>query len=285
MKLARFAREPGQAGIGLVVEGGIVEVARHLPGAPKSMAALLEQLEQFRGELGSIAEREPDHELGAIELLAPVERPGKIMAIGLNYADHVEESGLERPSAQMWFAKMPNALSGPNAPVPLPKVSEQLDYEAELVAVIGRRCRHVAKSAAADMIAGYAVGNDFSVRDWQRKTTQFLIGKSFDGHAPVGPWITTSDEVDPHALDISCRVNGEVRQSSNTRHLIFDVYDMVEELSKAMTLEPGDLIFTGTPGGVAAAMRPPRWLEAGDVVRVEIKGLGHIENRIQPESA
>ena len=282
MKLARFARGSTR-GLALVVEDGLVEIARHLPGAPTEMASLLEQRHALAEALTALAGAPPDHSFASVELLAPIHAPRKIMAIGLNYADHVEESGLGRPTAQMWFAKMPNALNDPYAPVPLPIVSDQLDYEAELVAVIGTRCRHVARRDAPDVIAGYAVGNDVSVRDWQRKTTQFLLGKSFDGHAPVGPWITTSDEVDPHALGIRCLVNGEVRQSSNTRNLIFNVYDMVEELSKAMTLEPGDLIFTGTPGGVAAAMTPPKWLRAGDVVRVEIEGLGHIENRVERE--
>lgn len=282
MRLARFATGPTEK-LGLVVDGGIVELAKRLPDLPARMLTLIENWSAFRERLASLASSEPDHRLEDVQLLAPVETPQKIMAIGLNYADHVAESGLERPNAQMWFAKMPNALNDPFACVPLPRVSEQLDYEAELVAVIGRRCRHVARDAARDVIFGYTAGNDFSVRDWQRRTSQFLIGKSFDGHAPVGPWIVTADALDPHALGIECRVNGKVRQQSNTRNLIFDVYDMVEELSKAMTLEPGDLLFTGTPGGVGAAMQPPRWLRAGDVVRVEIEGIGAIENRVEQE--
>jgi 2-keto-4-pentenoate hydratase/2-oxohepta-3-ene-1,7-dioic acid hydratase in catechol pathway len=167
--------------------------------------------------------------------------------------------------------------------VQLPRVSTSLDYEAELVFVIGKKCRHVSRDQAAAVIFGYCIGNDVSVRDWQFKTSQFILGKSFDTHAPIGPWIVTPEAIDPHNLDIRCLVNGDERQSSNTRHFIFDCYAMVEHLSKVMTLEPGDLIFTGTPAGVGAARKPPLWLREGDVVRIEIEGIGAIENRIVRE--
>lgn len=284
MRLARYA-VGGEPRIGIVTDAGLVDLARHWSDAPGTMPVLLESLDDWRDRLDTAETMAADHALADVRLLTPVERPGKIMAIGLNYADHVAESGLGTPSAQMWFAKMSTAIAGPYDDVPLPKVSEQLDYEAELVAVIGKRCRHVPRDEAAGVIAGYMAGNDFSVRDWQLKTTQFLLGKSFDGHAPVGPWITTADEVDPHDLPIRCLVNGEVRQNSNTSNLIFNVFEMITELSAAMTLEPGDLVFTGTPGGVAAAMDPPRWLVAGDVVRVELGALGYIENCVAPEGA
>lgn len=222
--------------------------------------------------------------LASVRLLAPVSRPGKIFAIGLNYADHIEESGMGTPERQVWFTKAQTSVNGPFDPVLAPKVSQAVDYEAEMVAVIGKRGKHIARENAAAHIFGYCVGNDVTERAWQHATPQWSLGKSFDTHAPFGPWITTADEVDPHALDIRCTVNGEERQSSNTRHLVFDVFDQVAHLSQAMTLEPGDIIFTGTPGGIGAAMTPRRFLKPGDLVRVEIKGLGAIENRIEAEA-
>ena len=194
------------------------------------------------------------------------------------------ESRMETPQHQVWFTKAVTSVNGPYDPVQIPKVSQTVDYEAELVAVIGKGGRHISREAAPAHIFGYCVGNDVTERLWQHRTPQWSVGKSFDTHAPIGPWITTADAVDPHALDLSCQVNGEQRQASNTRHLVFDVYDQVAHLSQAMTLEPGDLIFTGTPGGIGAAMEPRRFLRPGDVVRCEIEGLGHIENRFEPEA-
>lgn len=221
-----------------------------------------------------------------VELLAPVPNPGKVLAIGLNYGDHIEESGMEPPKHQVWFNKQHNCINGPYAPINLPAVSSLLDYEAELCLVIGKRCKHVPRERAAEVIGGYFCGNDVSVRDWQMRAQTFQIGKSFDTHGPIGPWLVTPDEVgDPHALDIRCLVNGEVRQDSNTRHLIFDCYDAIAHLSQAFTLDVGDVLFMGTSSGVGAAMKPPVWLKEGDVVRVEIDKLGYIENTVVPEQA
>ena len=151
---------------------------------------------------------------------------------------------------------------------------------------LAKRCKHVPKESAADVVFGYCAGNDVSVRDWQMQTTQWVLGKSFDTHAPIGPWIVTADEIgDPHTMGIRCFVNGERRQNSNTENLVFNVYDQIAHLSRAMTLEPGDIIFTGTPGGVGLAMQPPQWLKAGDKVRVEIDRIGSIEAEMQPERA
>jgi 2-keto-4-pentenoate hydratase/2-oxohepta-3-ene-1,7-dioic acid hydratase in catechol pathway len=249
------------------------------------MAALIAGWAGLADRVQPLARRAPDHPLSAVRLLPAIRCPRNIFAIGLNYADHIAESGLERPSHQVWFSKASTAINGPYDPIELPAVSEQLDYECELVAVIGRRCRNVPRHRAKEVIFGYCVGNDVSVRDWQLRTSQWVVGKSFDTHAPIGPWITTATDVDPHTLDIRTVVNGELRQQSNTRQLVFDCYAQVEYLSQAVTLEPGDLLFTGTCGGVAAAHKPPRWLKAGDVVRVEIDGLGAIENRVQAGSA
>jgi 2-keto-4-pentenoate hydratase/2-oxohepta-3-ene-1,7-dioic acid hydratase in catechol pathway len=223
--------------------------------------------------------------LESVHLLAPIRRPGKIMAIGLNYADHVAESKMETPTEQVWFSKAPTSTNGPFDAIEVPKASPYLDYEAELVAVIGKGGRHISKDAAPAAIFGYCCGNDATERLWQHRIPQWVLGKSFDTHAPFGPWITTADEIaDPHALSIRCLVNGAVRQDSNTSHLIFNVWDQVAQLSQAMTLEPGDLIFTGTPGGVGAAMKPRQFLKPGDRVRVEIEGLGALDNPCEAEA-
>lgn len=275
----------GRERIGLVTGDGLIDLPAHLPKLPREMVGLMSVWSQVRPSVEKLASTaKADHRLSDVHLLAPVPRPRKIMAMGLNYRDHIEESGLPVPKQQTWFSKAVTAINGPFDPIELPRVSEQLDYEAELVVIIGKRCRHVLKERAREVIFGYCAGNDVSVRDWQFHSTQWTIGKSFDTHAPIGPWIVTADEVfDPHSLAIRSLVNGEVRQNSNTRHLIFNVYDLVAHLSQAMTLEPGDVIFTGTPGGVGAARKPPVWLKAGDIVRVEIDGIGAIESKVKPE--
>ncbi|MGI9327139.1 MAG: fumarylacetoacetate hydrolase family protein [Pseudomonadales bacterium] len=224
--------------------------------------------------------------LAEVELLAPIPNPGKVLAIGLNYGDHIEESGMDAPKHQVWFNKQHNCINGPYAPIHLPSVSPMLDYEAELCLVIGKQCKHVPRERAHEVIAGYCCGNDVSVRDWQLRTQTFQIGKSFDTHGPIGPCLVTPDEVgDPHGLDIRCLVNGEERQHSNTKHLIFDCFDAIAHLTQAFTLDVGDVLFMGTPSGVGAAMKPPLWLKEGDVVRVEIDKLGYIENTVVAEQA
>ncbi len=278
MKLARFDSGNGPR-LGIVSDG-ILEIGRHLPAAPEHMAALIEGWVHWRHKLEGISTLPADHKREDVQLLAPVERPGKILGIGLNYADHAAESRISRSNDPIWFAKTPNTVNDPYGDIEMPRVSEQLDYEGELVAIIGRRCRNATPAEAGEAVFGYAVGNDVSVRDWQFKTSQFLLGKSFDGHAPFGPWITTADEVDEARLAISTRVNGEVRQSSSTASLILTPSDMVGYLSQVMTLEPGDIIFTGTPGGIGSARKPPVWLKRGDLVSVAIEGLGEIRNRV-----
>ena len=191
---------------------------------------------------------------------------------------------MELPKNQLWFTKATATLVGPFDPVQIPRASSQIDYEAELVIVIGKRCKHVSAAEASSVIAGYSVGNDVSVRDWQLRISQWSLGKSFDTHGPVGPCIVTSDVIDPHHLNIRAYVNGEQRQNSSTEQLIFNCFEMVEQLSTAMTLEPGDLIFTGTPPGIGFAMKPQQFLREGDVVRVEIDGIGAIENRFVNEA-
>lgn len=285
MRLATILEQDSALRSVLIVGEGVYDIAKHIPSAPTSMIGVLQQLDALRPLLQALSQRPADHAISAVKLVEPIPRPGKILALGLNYRDHAAEANMALPEVQTWFAKMPTAANGPFGAVDLPKVSSKLDYEAELGVVIGRRVRHATREQARGAIAGYCVANDVSVRDWQLRTSQFVVGKSFDTHCPFGPWIVTADEIaDPQTLGIRCFVNGDKRQDSNTREMVFDVYAMIEHLSQAMTLEPGDLILTGTPAGVGAVSKPPRYLTAGDVVRVEIDGIGAIENRVVAEA-
>lgn len=221
-------------------------------------------------------------------LLAPILKPRKILAIGLNYAAHVEESVSfiknTAPSVQKWFNKQATAANGPFAPVHLPAVSEQLDYEAEIVAIIGKTGRHVPEERALELVAGYCCGCDYSVRDWQRASQTMMMGKGFDTHAPFGPYLVTPDEIEDFgAMKVTSSVNGEQRQVGHARDMIFSLSQQIAHLTAAFTLEPGDVIFTGTPAGVGAGFDPPKWLKAGDRVRISVDGLGFIENEIVQE--
>ena len=269
----------GQARAGLV-EGDMVCL---------SQAA---QVKEILGDLRAAAkavEGGPRVPLSEVGLRQPILRPGKILAIGLNYAAHAKESvSFIKPtpaSVQKWFNKQTTAANGPFDPVHLPIVSEQLDYEAELVVIIGKTGRHVPAARAHELIAGYSCGCDVSVRDWQRASQTMIMGKGFDTHAPFGPFLVTPDEIDDFkALEVRGYVNGELRQSGHARDMVCSVADQIAHLTQAFTLEPGDVIFTGTPAGVGAGFDPPKWLKAGDRVRVEISGLGHIENEIIEET-
>ncbi|MEG3143149.1 fumarylacetoacetate hydrolase family protein [Sphingomonas sp. RT2P30] len=222
--------------------------------------------------------------LADIRLLAPIERPGKYLAIGMNYAKHIAEAkrlGVPTPTNQFWFNKQTSCLAGPFDDID-PGVSEQLDYEVELGVVIGRPAKAVSEAQAKDHVFGYVVADDVSARDWQRHSPTFTMGKSFDTHGPIGPWIVTADEIaDPHALKLRCLVNGEVRQDSDTSELVYNIWQQIAYLSTAFTLDAGDLIATGTPSGVGVGMQPPQFLQPGDVVRCEVEGIGAIENRVK----
>jgi ureidoglycolate lyase len=282
MKLATFEID-GREKIGVVAGSEIAELSGD--GLPATMVELIARWPEVKDKVARAAgTSKVRYQLNDVRLLAPVPRPQKILAIGLNYADHVAETGAATPEQQIWFSKLPSAVNGPNDPIEMPKASNAIDYEAEMVFVIGKRCRHVSKEKAHEAIFGYAAGNDISVRDWQFHTTQWIVGKSFDTHAPFGPWIVTADEIgDPHALGIRCLVNGETRQSSNTKNLIFNCFDQIAYLSQAMTLLPGDIVFAGTPGGVGQSMKPPKLLKAGDTVRVEIDKIGALEAKMVAE--
>ena len=225
------------------------------------------------------------HAIDEVRLLAPVV-PRKYLAIGLNYADHIAESGMETPEFPVFFNKQVTCVVGPGDDVHMPRVSSLLDYEAELAVVIGTRCRHVPEERAHEVIAGYTITNDVSVRDWQLRTPTWTMGKSFDTHGPLGPWVVTADELgDPHDLAVRAFVNDELRQDGSTRDMIFDCFQQVAHLSTAFTLEPGDVIATGTPSGIGAARQPfpEGLLKVGDVMRVEIEGIGVLVNTVVEE--
>ncbi len=286
MKLATFTHS-GATRIGVVVEDSIVDLAAAVPELPREMVAFLEAGPRAIDRAAGAAKNSTHRiALASVKLEAPIARPAEFLAIGLNYADHVEETKMKRPEFPMFFNKQSSCVTGPDYPIHLPRASSALDYEGELGFVIGRRCRHVPRDRAHEVIAGYLIVNDVSVRDWQRRSPTMTLGKSFDTHGPVGPWIVTPDEVgDPHKLDLKTFVNGEQRQHSNTKNLIFDCFAQVETLSTVFTLLPGTIVSTGTPGGVAAAMNPPKWLKAGDVVRIEIEKIGKLENKVIDEPA
>ncbi|HEV7731425.1 MAG TPA: fumarylacetoacetate hydrolase family protein [Candidatus Binatia bacterium] len=283
MKLATFTHD-GTTRIGVVTDDGIVDLAVAAPALPRDMIGFLTAGAAALDAARAAASTGRRLALADVVLEAPIPRPPKFLALGLNYADHVKESGFDTPSVPVMFNKQSTCVTGPYAPIHLPRVSPLLDYEGELAFVIGRRCRHVPRDRAHEVIAGYCIVDDVSVRDWQLRTPTMTMGKSFDTHGPMGPWLVTPDEVgDPHALQLRTWVNGELRQDSNTNQLIFDCFAQVEHLSTAFTLEPGDVVTTGTPSGVGGAMKPPRFLQVGDVVRIEIEKLGAIENTVVAE--
>ena len=272
----------------LISGDSYINISAHFPDAPRSMVELIEQWDNFSVRVKELESAKVEGKLEDVSIEAPIRRPGKIFAIGLNYADHCEETNMDLPDKQIWFTKATTATHPPFAPLEIPPVSDSLDYEIEMVVVIGKRCKNVPKERFEEVVFGYATGNDVSVREWQIATSQWSLGKSFDCSAPFGPWITTKDEVtEPHELDVQLYVNDELRQSSNTKHLVFKVGDMIEQLSHAMTLEPGDVIFTGTPGGVGFMWddEKPVYLKSGDIVRGEVESLGSIQAVVKKGSS
>ncbi len=281
MKLARFDAGDGVR-LGVVTGNDIADVTGSA-GVPKTMIEVIAGGDASLKSLAAAVENARRRPLGSVRLLAPLERPGKYLAIGLNYRSHAAESadlGIAAAPKQMWFNKQTSCLSGPFDIIE-PGPSQALDYEVELAVIIGRMARDVAARDALDFVFGYAVANDVTARDWQMHSPTWTIGKSFDTHGPIGPWIVTADEIpDPHELNLRCMVNDEQRQASNTRNLIHSINDQIAYLSSAFTLEPGDILATGTPEGIGAAQKPPRFLKSGDIVRCEIEGIGAIENKV-----
>lgn len=283
MKIARFESKGG-------VQLGIVRSERIIPLSDlgvdiADMIALIEAGPELLKQIGERLDESGEdagEPLSSVRLMAPL-RPRKFLGLGMNYQRHAEEAkrlGIDVPDNQLWFNKQTSCVSGPYDAID-PGVTEKLDYEVELGVVIGKPAKSVKAADASGYIFGYLVVNDVSARDWQFHTTTMTMGKSFDTHGPIGPWIVTADEItDPQALNIRSLVNGEKRQDSNTRDFIHGIGAQIEYLSTAFTLEPGDIISTGTPEGVGVAMQPPQFLQPGDVVRCEIDGIGAIENKV-----
>jgi 2-keto-4-pentenoate hydratase/2-oxohepta-3-ene-1,7-dioic acid hydratase in catechol pathway len=275
----------GERRIGLLKGKMVIDLNRLHPDLPRDMSAFL-WLGAGALDLARRAEKaEKGHfSIEEVILKAPVPLPPKILAVALNYRDHAAEAGYDIPTIPIIFNKQRTSAHGPYEPVHRPPESEQLDYEGELAFVIGRRCRRVPRDRAAEVIAGYTIVNDVSVRDWQLRTPTQMMGKSWDTHCPMGPALVTPEEVgDPHNLSLETWVNGEQRQLSNTSELIFDCFTLVEHISTAFTLEPGDVITTGTTKGVGLGFNPKIWLKAGDVVRIKVGDLGHLENEVIEE--
>lgn len=277
MKWATVLKD-GRSHAGLI-RGDVIDLV-----ADSDLSQILHDLTEAAaraGEAGSIA-------FDQAEFQPPIPRPRKILGIGVNYAAHAKESVtfVKNPTSnvQKWFNKQATGANGPYSDVHLPVVSDQLDYEAELVVIIGKTGRHVPEERAMEMVAGFCCGCDFSVRDWQRASPTMIMGKGFDTHAPFGPCLVTPDEVsDLASVQVRGFVNGELRQTGHVRDMTFSIEQQIAHLTAAFTLEPGDIIFTGTPAGVGAGFDPPKWLKAGDRVRVEIDQLGHIEHEIVAE--
>ncbi|MBS0481270.1 MAG: fumarylacetoacetate hydrolase family protein [Proteobacteria bacterium] len=279
MKLCTYTAD-GRTRTGIVVGDNVID-----SGVAGTMTDLIRDWDALKPQLEAKAAAGGGVPLASVKLEAPVQRPGKIFAIGLNYADHIAESNMGTPERQVWFTKAQTSVNAPHDPILIARGTMTNDYEVELVAVVGKGGKHIAAADAPAAIFGYCVGNDVTERMSQHATPQWSFGKSFDTHAPLGPWIVTTDELgDPHGRGLRCFVNGEKRQDSNTQHLVFNVWQQIERLSSGMTLEPGDVIFTGTPGGIGAAMDPRRFLQPGDVVRCEIDGIGAIEGVMRAET-
>jgi len=281
VRLCRFVTSAAAPALGLVAGDEAVDLSAS--GLPPEPAAVLAEV--GRGGIEKAAAGAPRLPLADVRLLAPAV-PRKYLAIALNYADHIAEMGMEAPEAPVFFNKQVTCVVGPGADVHMPKVSTFLDYEAELAVVIGRRCRHVPVERAHEVIAGYTCANDLSVRDWQGRARTMTLGKSFDTHGPLGPWLVTPEEIgDPQDLRIRCYVDDELRQDASTAEMVFDCFQQVSHLSEAFTLEPGDVIATGTPAGVGLGRKPvsENILHVGQTVRVEIERIGELVNTVVEE--
>ncbi|MEP7048406.1 MAG: fumarylacetoacetate hydrolase family protein [Ilumatobacteraceae bacterium] len=281
MKIARFT-EGGRTRLGIVATdtGEIIDVGTADPALPTDLGPVLSA-----GTLADVARTAaaaPRIALSAVQLEAPIAVPPNFLAIGLNYADHVAESGMDKPKAPVVFNKQVTCVVGPGAGIEVPTVAPKwVDYEGELGVVIGKRCRTVSVEEAPSVVAGYMIVNDVSVRDWQRATPTMTMGKSWDTHGPTGPWLVTADEIgDPHDLTIRTWVDGDLRQDASTKLMITNCWELIAHLSTAFTLLPGTIIATGTPAGVGFVMDPPRCLNAGSTVRIEIDKLGFLENPV-----
>ena len=284
MRLVSFERN-GRTGLGVVVESGIVEAAAHLSGEWASLRDVLDAnaVEQLR----SLEQRPADFAATDIRYLPPIHEPAaKILCVGVNYMPHIKEMGRERPDYPVIFVRFAGSLVGHDEALIKPRASIQYDYEGELAVVIGKRARHVPRARALEYVAGFSCFNDGSVRDYQRHGLQWTPGKNFHRSGSFGPWLVTADEVrNPSSCRLQTRLNGQIVQQESVGELCFDVAQLIEYCSIWTELEPGDVIVTGTPGGVGAGRNPPLWMKCGDVVEVEITGVGTLRNAVRDEDA
>ena len=279
MKLVNFLFK-GEKNVGALLDDGVCSFKSISDQYSISMLEFIEQIEKLFPEASKFIDSKPEViPLSENEFLPVIERPGKVLAVGLNYKDHAKETGMDLPEVPMIFTKQSTSVLGHQGEIHKPKVSDAVDYEGEMAFVIGKKCRHVNKEDALDVIAGVTICNDVSVRDWQIASPTFTMGKSFDTHCPIGPYIVTMDEIsDIHNLKIKTYVNDELRQDSCTDQLIFDCFDLIEHITKAFTLEPGDIIATGTSSGVGVVLG--KYLVPNDVVRIELEKVGTLENKV-----
>lgn len=282
MRLVSFKNRNEDPKVGVVVDDRVLPVdSSAFPDMNSFLAAGRAALSDAAALAHGQVKAQATYPLSEVRLLAPVNRPGKIIAVGLNYRDHAIETKQEIPTSPVIFAKFPSSINGPDSDVVIPGDDPQVDYEAELGVVIGRTAKTVSETAALEYVAGYLPLNDVSARRWQFADKQWVRGKSCDTFCPTGPWLTTVDEVpNPHALSIRMRVNGKTVQNSNTSNLIFRIPTLIQFISAAITLEPGDIIATGTPDGVGVFRNPPVFLQRGDVMEVDIERLGILRNRL-----
>mgnify|MGYP001394343563 FL=1 len=279
MKLVNFLYK-GEKNIGALLDDGVCSFKSISDKYSMPMLEFIEQIDDLSPKVSKFINSNPEViPLSEIEFLPVIERPGKVLAVGLNYKDHAKETGMDLPKVPMIFTKQSTSVLGHQGEIHKPKVSDAVDYEGEMAFVIGKKCRHVSKEDALDVIAGVTICNDVSVRDWQIASPTFTMGKSFDTHCPIGPYIVTMDEIsDIHNLKIKTYVNDELRQDSCTDQLIFDCFDLIEHITKAFTLEPGDIIATGTSSGVGVVLG--KYLVPNDVVRIELENVGTLENKV-----
>ena len=279
MKLVNFLYK-GEKNVGALLDDGVCSFKSISDKYSMSMMEFIEQIDDLSPKVSKFINSNPEViPLSDIEFLPVIERPRTVLAVGLNYKDHAKETGMDLPKVPMIFTKQSTSVLGHQGEIHKPKVSDAVDYEGEMAFVIGKKCRHVSKEEALDVIAGVTICNDVSVRDWQIASPTFTMGKSFDTHCPIGPYIVTMDEIsDIHNLKIKTYVNDELRQDSCTDQLIFDCFDLIEHITKAFTLEPGDIIATGTSSGVGVVLG--KYLIPNDVVKIELENVGTLENKV-----
>jgi 2-keto-4-pentenoate hydratase/2-oxohepta-3-ene-1,7-dioic acid hydratase in catechol pathway len=289
MRLFSYQDSKGHDGVGALLKDSsdtFINLSGTDPLIPNRLQEIIQSQESLNRTAAAIQNSNAiKGKIDAITFKPPIEKPGKIVCMGLNYADHAKEGGNARPEYPSFFMRGPSSLTAHLSPILRPKVSDKLDYEAELAFVVGKQARHLTLDNALDCVAGYSIFNDGSIRDYQRKTNQWTIGKNFDQTGAFGPWLVTPDELPPgcDGLNIQSRLNGQVMQNANTKDFLWGVAETIVLISECMTLEPGDVVITGTPAGVGYARTPPVFMKAGDICEIEIESIGILRNTIVDE--